>query len=89
VSALKVLEPNGIMIYCTCSFAPEENEMIIDELLRNNKESSIEIEPIKYGDNGLTEFNNHQFKRELGNTKRFYPHIHNTNGFFIAKLRKK
>lgn len=88
-SALKVLEPNGIMIYCTCSFAPEENEMIIDELLRNNKESSIEIEPIKYGVNGLTEFNNHQFKRELRNTKRFYPHIHNTNGFFIAKLRKK
>ena len=58
-------------------------------LLRNNKESSIEIEPIKYGVNGLTEFNNRQFKRELRNTKRFYPHIHNTNGFFIAKLRKK
>ncbi len=88
-SALKVLKSKGIMIYCTCSFAPEENEMIIDEFLRNNQESNIEIEPIKYGINGLTEFDNHRFKKELFNTKRLYPHIHNTNGFFIAKLRKK
>ncbi|MER5174401.1 MAG: RsmB/NOP family class I SAM-dependent RNA methyltransferase [Candidatus Nitrosocosmicus sp.] len=88
-SALQVLKSGGIMIYCTCSFAPEENEMIIDELVRNNKDGDIEIEPVKYGINGLTEFNNHQFKKELSNTKRLYPHIHNTNGFFIAKLRKK
>jgi NOL1/NOP2/sun family putative RNA methylase len=88
-SALQVLKPNGIMIYCTCTFAPEENEMIIDELLKNNNNEDIEIEPVKYGVNGLTEFNNHQFKKEMSNTKRLYPHIHYTNGFFIAKLRKK
>ena len=88
-SALQVLKSDGIMIYCTCSFAPEENEMIIDEIVRNNKEGGIEIEPVKYGINGLTEFGNHQFKKELSITKRLYPHIHNTNGFFIAKLRKK
>jgi tRNA (cytosine40_48-C5)-methyltransferase len=88
-SAVQVLKANGIMIYCTCSFAPEENEMIINELLKNNKESDIEIEPVKYGSNGLTEFANYQFTKELKYTKRLYPHIHNTNGFFIAKLRKK
>ena len=83
------MKPNGIMIDWDCSFAPEENEMIIDELIKNNKESDIEIEPVKYGINGLTEFDNYQFTKELSNTKRLYPHIHNTNGFFIAKLRKK
>jgi tRNA (cytosine40_48-C5)-methyltransferase len=88
-SAVQVLKSNGIMIYCTCSFAPEENEMIIDDLVKNNKESDIEIEQIKYGINGLTEFNKHRFEKELSKTKRLYPHIHNTNGFFIAKLRKK
>jgi len=88
-SALQVLKPNGILIYCTCSFAPEENEMIIDELLRNKNNEDIKIEPVKYGINGLTEFNNHKFKKEISNTKRLYPHIHHTNGFFIAKLRKK
>jgi tRNA (cytosine40_48-C5)-methyltransferase len=87
-SAVQVLKSNGIMIYCTCSFAPEENEMIIDELVKNNK-SNIEIEPVKYGINGLLEFDKYKFTKELSNTKRLYPHIHNTNGFFIAKLRKK
>lgn len=88
-SALYVLKPSGIMIYCTCSFAPEENEMIIDDLIRNNKDGNIEIMPLKYGVNGLTEFGNHQFKKDISKTKRLYPHIHNTNGFYIAKLRKK
>jgi NOL1/NOP2/sun family putative RNA methylase len=87
-SAIKVLKPGGIMIYCTCSFAPEENEMIIDELLKSNQDSDIKIEPIKYGIDGLLEFNNKKFSTNIKNTKRLYPHIHNTNGFFIAKLRK-
>jgi tRNA (cytosine40_48-C5)-methyltransferase len=88
-SALHVLKPSGIMIYCTCSFAPEENEMIIDDLIRNNKDENIEIMSLKYGVDGLTEFGNHQFKKDISKTKRLYPHIHNTNGFYIAKLRKK
>ncbi|MGN6629865.1 MAG: NOL1/NOP2/sun family putative RNA methylase [Candidatus Nitrosocosmicus sp.] len=87
-SALNVLKSDGIMIYCTCSFAPEENEMIIDYILNNNNEAVIEIEPVKYGINGLTEFNNYKFDKKIKKTKRLYPHIHNTNGFFIAKLKK-
>lgn len=87
-SALKVLKSGGIMVYCTCSFAPEENEMIINELINNNNRKDIEIEPVKYGIDGLTEFKNYKFDKELINTKRLYPHIHNTNGFFIAKLKK-
>jgi tRNA (cytosine40_48-C5)-methyltransferase len=87
-SALNVLKSDGIMIYCTCSFAPEENEMIIDYILNNNNEGVIEIESVKYGINGLTEFNNYQFDKKITNTKRLYPHIHYTNGFFIAKLKK-
>jgi tRNA (cytosine40_48-C5)-methyltransferase len=88
-SALEVLKPSGIMIYCTCSFAPEENEMIIDDLMRNNKDEDIELMPLKYGVDGLTEFDNHQFAKDISKTRRLYPHIHNTNGFYIAKLRKK
>jgi 16S rRNA C967 or C1407 C5-methylase (RsmB/RsmF family) len=77
------------MVYCTCSFAPEENEMVVDELMRNNKDNDIELEPVRYGIDGLTEYGDRQFGEELHHTKRLYPHIHNTNGFFIAKLSKK
>lgn len=88
-SAFQVLKPNGKMVYCTCSFAPEENEMVVDELMRNNGDNDLELEPVKYGNDGLTEYDNRQFDKDLRYTKRLYPHIHHTNGFFIAKLRKK
>jgi len=87
VSGFNVLKPNGLMIYCTCSFAPEENEMIIQHLLSNHKDAKIE--PLNYGMNGLTSFSKYQFAEKMVYTKRFYPHIHATNGFFIAKIRKK
>lgn len=88
-SAFQVLKPGGKMVYCTCSFAPEENEMVVDELMRNNKDNDMELEPVRYGIDGLTEYGDRQFSKELHHTKRLYPHIHHTNGFFIAKLRKK
>jgi len=87
VSGFNALKPNGLMIYCTCSFAPEENEMIIQHLLSNRKDAKIE--PLTYGMNGLTSFSKYQFAEKMVYTKRFYPHIHATNGFFIAKIRKK
>ncbi|TVP39071.1 NOL1/NOP2/sun family putative RNA methylase [Candidatus Nitrosocosmicus arcticus] len=87
VSGFNALKPNGLMIYCTCSFAPEENEMIIQHLLSNHKDAKIE--PLNYGMNGLTSFSKYQFAEKMVYTKRFYPHIHATNGFFIAKIRKK
>ncbi len=86
-SAITLLKPNGIMVYCTCSFAPEENEIVIDNLVKNN--DNIEIEPGKFGIDGLAKFNKDSFVKQMSNTKRLYPHIHHTNGFFIAKIRKK
>ena len=88
-SAFRVLKPGGKMVYCTCTFAPEENEMVVDELIRDNKDNDMELEPVRYGVDGLTEYGDRQFSKELRHTKRLYPHIHHTNGFFIAKLRKK
>lgn len=84
--AFESLKPNGLLIYCTCSFAPEENEMIVEHLL--NKHKDAEIEPLRYGINGITKFSEYRFTNNMSNTKRLYPHIHNTNGFFIAKIRK-
>ena len=87
ISGFNVLKPNVLLIYCTCSFAPEENEMIIQHLISNHKDA--QIEPLRYGMNGLTKFSKYQFDEKMVYTKRFYPHIHATNGFFIAKIRKK
>jgi NOL1/NOP2/sun family putative RNA methylase len=87
ISGFNALKPNGLLIYCTCSFAPEENEMIIQHLLSNSQDAIIE--PLRYGMNGLKSFSKYQFDEKMVYTKRFYPHTHLTNGFFIAKIRKK
>jgi 16S rRNA C967 or C1407 C5-methylase (RsmB/RsmF family) len=84
-SAARLVKPGGVLVYSTCSFAPEENEMVVDSLLQNL--GNISVEPIPYGSDGLTRFDDREFKGQLKNSRRLYPHLHNTTGFFIAKLR--
>lgn len=69
----------GFLTYSTCSITVEENEMVIERFLKEHSEFSlIEIEP-KIGLPGL---------RGLTQCQRLYPHLHQCNGFFIAKLQK-
>jgi NOL1/NOP2/sun family putative RNA methylase len=84
-SAARLIKPGGVLVYSTCSFAPEENEMVVDSLLHNS--GNIFVEPIPYGSEGLTRFDDYEFSGQLKNARRLYPHLHNTTGFFIAKLR--
>lgn len=83
--AIDIVKPGGLIVYSTCTFAPEENELVINKLLSMN--SKIKIEPQKYGEPGLTKYGDLILDESLVNTRRFYPHIHNTSGFFIAKIR--
>jgi len=84
--AARCVKPSGILLYCTCSFAPEENEMVINRLLQ--KSENITVEPLRLGSSrGLTKFGNWKFDSQLKNATRLYPHINDTTGFFIARLR--
>jgi tRNA (cytosine40_48-C5)-methyltransferase len=83
-AAVKVVRPGGVLVYSTCSFAPEENENIINYILGR---FDVKIEPIQYGMEGLAKFGDIKFHHDLKKTTRLYPHIHNTLGFYIAKLR--
>jgi NOL1/NOP2/sun family putative RNA methylase len=84
-AAASCVKPGGIMVYSTCSFAPEENEMVVDKLLR--KFGKIMLEPVAYGSSGLTRFGDLKFDGQLKHAHRLYPHLHDTTGFFIARLR--
>ena len=74
-----------MLVYSTCSFAPEENEMVVNNLLQ--KFSNITVEPTNYGSEGLIKFGHLRFDTKMKNAQRLYPHIHDTTGFFIARLR--
>jgi 16S rRNA (cytosine967-C5)-methyltransferase len=74
------VKASGVLTYSTCSITVEENEMIIERFLKQHPEFSLaQISP-KLGVPGL---------RGLDKCQRLYPHIHESNGFFIAKLRKQ
>lgn len=82
--AIRIVRDNGMIIYATCSFAPEEDEMVIDYAI---KHYNVRIEPLPYGSEGLRKFGDFVFDQQVRNARRFYPHLHNTLGFFVAKIR--
>jgi len=76
-NAKELLKKGGIMVYSTCSLAKEENEMVIERFLQENKNFSLP---------DASEYLN----PELAENKfvKTYPFLHNTDGSFAAKLKK-
>lgn len=72
----KYLKVGGTIVYSTCTILPDENENNINEFLKNHEE--FELVPFSVGtlqvENGMITL---------------LPHIHNTDGFFIAKLVRR
>lgn len=89
VRAFDVLRPGGILLYSTCTFAPEENEAVVSHLLEKRKGAleKIEFGGVRFAD-GIREWDNGPFPSGITRTVRLWPHHNNTGGFFIAKVRK-
>lgn len=91
ISAIKATKVGGEIVYSTCSVAPEENELLLDDIL---KSYPVQIVPIKnkklsFLDDGFIEYKDELLDPSLKNTKRVWPHKHGMEGFFIARLVKK
>ncbi len=69
------------IVYSTCSIFPQENEKLIEKLLTSYLHNlTIEIEDISY-------IGSNDYYDAYG--RRFYPHLHETIGLFLTKLRTK
>lgn len=89
-AAVHATKPGGTILYCTCSFAPEENEQVVDRVLRKfaNGLKLVPIElPISNIQTGLTNFDGVQFDRSLENAVRVLPD-RQMDAFFMAKMIK-
>jgi len=86
-AAINLLKKNGTLVYSTCTLEPEENEQNIQWMLNN---FNVKLEQIDsdMGDEGLTNVFGQKLSNEIKKCKRFWPHKTNTEGFFIAKIRK-
>jgi len=76
----KYVKLGGKLLYATCSITTEENEFVIERFLKRHPEFKLVDTGIKFGLSGL---------RDQVLCRRLYSHLHNCNGFFIAKFERE
>jgi len=76
------LKPNGILIYSTCSYSTQENEEIVSWLIeeKNMESKKIQLD----NDWNITETTTNND----GYGYRFFPHLTNGEGFFLAAFKR-
>jgi NOL1/NOP2/sun family putative RNA methylase len=95
LKAYELLKEGGELLYSTCTYAPEENEQIVQYLLDNSQAKIIKAKLSSKNEsivndvsNGLLHWGDQKFNENMNLTKRVYPHKINTGGFYIAKISK-
>jgi ribosomal RNA methyltransferase Nop2 len=77
----------GFLVYSTCSVSVEENEEVVQYALTNRNVKLVET-GLEVGEPGFPKFRGKIFDPKMIRCKRVYPHTHNMDGFFVAKLKK-
>lgn len=85
--AIDLTRPGGVVVYATCTFAPEENERVLSRVLATEPCSiepyAVDLEHCS----GVRDWRGETFADAVVDAKRFFPHQNDTGGFFCAKLR--
>ena len=76
-NAGQYVRPGGMLLYATCTVLPEENEAVTEEFLSRRHE--FQKEPFSLP--GL--------KEENDGSLHLWPQRHDTDGFYICKMRKQ
>jgi NOL1/NOP2/sun family putative RNA methylase len=90
-SAVQALRPGGVLVYSTCSFAPEENEQVLSRILRQFGDALV-VEPlgIELGNMQppLTAWQGRPVAPALAPARRILPNAL-MEGFFVCRIRKR
>ncbi len=90
-SALRAVKVGGQVVYATCTLTPEENEGVLDRILRQYG-SAVQVEDanrlLPVPAPGLVNEECKQYDPQVERAVRLWPHLYHTAGFFAAHLTK-
>ena len=81
----KYVKVDGILMYSTCTLSKKENEKNIEWFLKNHPE----FEPVDFSAQLPEKLRQSQEENAKNGIAILFPHVSGTDGFFIAKLRRK
>ncbi len=94
-SAANHLADDGILLYCTCSLEPEENELVINWAVKNTDLQARPLIPQEYPTINfnilqppLKKINEKWLHKSVRHARRIFP-TPERDGFFICKLQKR
>lgn len=91
IAGFRMLKPGGTLVYSTCTYAVEENEMVLDWLLSkvgdHAKITKIEL-PISNTLPGKTTYSHKKLNQQIKHSLRILPNKQFT-GFFVARIVKR
>ncbi|HOI29495.1 MAG TPA: NOL1/NOP2/sun family putative RNA methylase [Melioribacteraceae bacterium] len=88
LSAIKSCKVGGEILYSTCTLALEENELVLDKILKKYPVELLDIElPVKSRE-AFTYYKDQTLDKSISKARRIVPWEIGSEGFFVAKLRK-
>lgn len=88
IAAIKMCKVGGEIVYSTCTLTLEENEFVLNKILKKYPVELIKIKlPVKSHE-GFTVGGNEDLHPTLKETHRIFPWEVESEGFFVSKLKK-
>ena len=88
-NSFEILNEGGTLVYSTCTLEPHEDEAVVDYLLKRYDNAKLEKFSLDLKRGSIAEeFEGDVYSSEVKKCLKLWPQDNDTEGFFIAKIRK-